>query len=247
MSDLRISGSGTLNAGNEYYEYVGISGSGVINGDLLCRELKISGSGKINGNITCDEEISISGSGKVMGEVRAARIYTAGSSGFEKNIKCDEFKIAGSSKIAGDIDCKKIKISGSASISNISAEVEADIRGAVNISGLLNAESVSVSLYNDCNINEIGCTNLKVSRNQTNDVNVKIFNFTLFSVNKDKGRGKLHSKIIEGDNIYLECTEAETVRGATVEIGPGCNIGRVEYTESLIVDDGSQVTEKIKI
>ena len=36
---------------------------------------------------------------------------------------------------------------------------------------------------------------------------------------------------VEGDNIRLECTHAKVVRGKRVEIGPGCDIDLVEYTD----------------
>lgn len=38
---------------------------------------------------------------------------------------------------------------------------------------------------------------------------------------------------IEGDDVDLEYTQADVVRGRRVRIGEGCSIGRVEYSESL--------------
>ncbi|MNG32826.1 hypothetical protein D3C84_1189280 [compost metagenome] len=51
----------------------------------------------------------------------------------------------------------------------------------------------------------------------------------------------LTSQTIEGDHIYLEYTTAEVVRGAHIKIGPGCEIGRIEYTEKLEQDKRSKV------
>ena len=44
---------------------------------------------------------------------------------------------------------------------------------------------------------------------------------------------------IEGDDVDLEYTEADVVRGRRVRIGEGCSIGRVEYSESLDAWDGT--------
>ncbi|MCL6576409.1 hypothetical protein [Kyrpidia sp.] len=38
---------------------------------------------------------------------------------------------------------------------------------------------------------------------------------------------------IEGDDIYLENTRARVVRGTRVQIGPGCQIGLLEYSEDF--------------
>lgn len=249
MAELKINGSGSLNAGGEYYDYVGISGSGKIAGNLSCKELKISGSGKIDGDVNCDGEIKISGSGAISGSVKAAFISTSGAAMFDKNIKCDNFSISGTGKVLGDVDCKKLNVAGAASLRNVSASEEAVIKGTAKVTGLLNAESVIINLNGSVNISEIGCTKLFVGRRRSNgsNVKVKIMNLTLFEVYKDKGSGNLRAGTIEGDEINLEYTEADTVRGGKVVIGKGCTIGRVEYTETLEVDESSKVTERVKI
>ncbi|MGP3783292.1 hypothetical protein [Paenibacillus sp. 1A_MP2] len=47
--------------------------------------------------------------------------------------------------------------------------------------------------------------------------------------------------MIEGDDIELEYTEAEVVRGDKIKIGPGCRIGTVEYRSSLQIHTLSEV------
>ena len=49
----------------------------------------------------------------------------------------------------------------------------------------------------------------------------------------------MSAQLIEGDNIVLEYTDADIVRGKNVVIGRGCNINKVEYTnEYKLKDDG---------
>jgi hypothetical protein len=52
--------------------------------------------------------------------------------------------------------------------------------------------------------------------------------------------------VIEGDDIYLENTVAEIVRGNSVEIGPGCTIGLVEYANKFSKDKDSTVKKETK-
>lgn len=58
---------------------------------------------------------------------------------------------------------------------------------------------------------------------------------------------QLTAEVIEGDQLYLEYTHAEIVRGNTIEIGPGCVIKRIEYKTSLEVDESAKVDAQEKI
>lgn len=51
----------------------------------------------------------------------------------------------------------------------------------------------------------------------------------------------LKANLIEGDEIELENTEAEVVRGDKIKIGLGCRIGTVEYRSSLQIHPQSEV------
>jgi hypothetical protein len=47
--------------------------------------------------------------------------------------------------------------------------------------------------------------------------------------------------------IILQNTVAGTVRGARIVIGPNCKIDLVEYSESLQVAAGTEVTRQVKV
>ena len=57
----------------------------------------------------------------------------------------------------------------------------------------------------------------------------------------------LKAELIEGEEIDLQATRAELVRGRNVVIGPGCEIERVEYSGSLMVDPSAKVEQQAKI
>ncbi|TKH51903.1 cytoplasmic protein, partial [Bacillus cereus] len=52
---------------------------------------------------------------------------------------------------------------------------------------------------------------------------------------------------VEGDDIYLEHTIAEVVRGNNVTIGPGCEISVVEYHTSFNQKGNAVVKEHKQI
>ena len=97
----------------------------------------------------------------------------------------------------------------------------------------MNAETIELSIGSRCEVENIGCTTLKVKKD-----------FTGFSIG---AKPCLKTESIEGDAIELEYTEAEVVRGKNVTIGKKCKIGRVEYSESLDIRDGGEVEEQVKV
>lgn len=245
MAELKIAGSGSLTAGTEEYDYVGISGSGKISGNLFCKEMRISGSGKIENDVCCSGDIHISGSGKIFGNVKAASVHASGAASFEKNIDCGSLSVSGAGNVGGGINADNVKISGVLKASNVSAKEEAVISGVAQITGLLNAENVTISLQDSSTIDEIGCTNLLVKARSDKSFNLNIFGISIASGSGKKGM--LKANTIEGDNIDIENTFADTVRGARVKIGKGCRIERVEYSQSLEADESSEIKEKVRI
>jgi cytoskeletal protein CcmA (bactofilin family) len=62
------------------------------------------------------------------------------------------------------------------------------------------------------------------------------------------GRNKeLTADIIEGDDVYLENTQAKVVRGNNIELGPDCEIELVEYKDSFKQDEKADVGTHTKI
>lgn len=84
-----------------------------------------------------------------------------------------------------------------------------------------------------CYVKEIGGQNIRIEKDM-NDGGIisSFFNFS-------SPFGKVKAELVEGDNIILEYTEADVVRGKNVTIGRGCSIKKVEYTnEYKLKDDG---------
>ena len=111
-------------------------------------------------------------------------------------------------------------------------------RGGTEIAGLLNAETITILAEGSSEIGDIGCTTVTVSRRQQGQGLLA----QLFS----RAIGGLTVGTIEGDEIRLEHTKAKVGRGKQVVIGPGCEIDRVEYTESCQAEAGT-VAESIKL
>jgi cytoskeletal protein CcmA (bactofilin family) len=237
--DIKISGSGTSGGGR--YNEVTISGSGKINGDLECVDFKTSGSSKVIGNLKA-ETVKVSGSARIEGNIEAVEMKVSGSSHVTGQVKSQILKISGSTHIEGSLYGEEVTIMGSAHIEK-DCEVESfKASGNFKIQGLLNAGQVSINLGGKSSVKEIGGEHIEVK--------VSIIDNFFFKKAIDKmfnSRGELTTEIIEGDEIYLENTNAKIVRGNKVTIGEGCNIGLIEYSGEINVSNESIVKEQKKI
>jgi cytoskeletal protein CcmA (bactofilin family) len=219
-------------------ETISISGSGKIEGGVKAQSLKISGSGKVEGPADV-QDLHISGSGKIAGDARTKIFHTSGSSKVEGSAWAQEFQISGSGRVEKDLHAKEVRISGSA---KIGGGVEADrffASGAFEIGGLLSADEIKISLYGLSRAGEIGGADIEVRKREGS------FWFLRWLWGGHDPR--LETETIEGDEIYLEHTRADVVRGKRIKLGPGCQIGTVEYSESLQIDPSSAVKEQVQV
>jgi len=244
MSEQRrsvsISGSGRLGGGE--YERVSISGSGRVDGDVIASELRISGSGKVTGRTEAGQ-IVVSGSGTFTDAVVAEEMRISGSGRVDGSVEAKELKCSGSFRAAGDVSGDYVKISGSM---KVSGDVEVDIfnaSGGFEIEGLLSADKVEIHLGGRCSAREIGGERILVERG-TSFGGALIEG--LVKMLTGGGVAELRTAQIEGDEIHLENTIADIVRGKRVVIGPNCRIGRVEYEESLKVHEDAKVDAESK-
>ena len=60
-------------------------------------------------------------------------------------------------------------------------------------------------------------------------------------------KAHLKAETIEGDDVYLEHTTAQVVRGNTVTIGEGCEIDLVEYRTDFKKTPGASVLKDMKV
>ena len=237
LNDISISGSGKI-AGGEY-DNIRISGSGSMTGDVIANSVHISGSGRSE-SIEAGE-IKASGSFHAGGCVKAGEIHVSGSAHIGGAIEAGEIRISGAFHANDVISAKTVRVSGSM---HAESGVEADnaiISGAAHIKGLLNAESIEINLNGASRISEIGCERIAVKK-----TGAPFFSFfNIFKMNI--GSKSLTANSIEGTEVFLENTICPVVRAKNAVIGEGCEIGRIEYEDTLEIHPSAAVKEKVKI
>jgi len=258
FGDLKISGSGSATGGR--YRVASISGSGKIVGDVNCEKFNISGSGRVEGtvisnsfNISGSGKVtgdlncvtgSISGSGSVLGSVYANEFNISGSGKIGGNFKGEEFTMVGSGKVEGRINATNVKLLGAIRVGHGIEGEFITIKGALKSLGMVNGDEVNIELNGGCEVEEIGATKVKVLKEYSTMNVIGRVICKLFS----KNYGYLTIRTIEADEIYLENTIADVVRGGKITIGEGCKIKRIEYSESLEkLNSDSVIEEEMKL
>ena len=230
---MRISGSGSI-PGGDYQEDIHISGSGKVTGNTSCTGVGISGSGVVMGNLRCSGKVSSSGGGEVKGDLETDELSASGSFKVEGALRCKKASSSGMLN-AGSVTADEIHTSGLLKCNeDISAE-NVVIHGCVVAGGLINAEKLEVKFDASSKANSIGGSIIRIRRK-----GIIASAFMRLIGKKDAGLFKVNGSI-EGDDIDIEYVAAESVTGRNVKIGPGCRIGRVNFSESYKGSEESKV------
>lgn len=217
---LMISGMGSSHGGN--FHAVKLEGMGRIESDITCSDFIVNGRAEVNGSVVASTA-EIKGTATIHGNMNAKRSRIHGRVKIEGSYSGESLEIHGATTIAGDCETEKFQANGRLQI------------------GTLNADAILITLHGHCRISEIGGERIQIRKQPGIDLArwLKILPIAIGN--------HLIANTIEGDHIYLEYTTADIVRGAEVTIGPGCEIGLIEYTTKLQQDKRSKVKHSEKL
>ncbi|WP_248925812.1 polymer-forming cytoskeletal protein [Paenibacillus hamazuiensis] len=213
-----------------------ITGVGSVSGGVF-QQVAIMGEGHVLGSVEC-ESFHCTGNCSVKGAVQAERYRLLGDASIDGDLQGGELRVVGQLQVKGAVRGKTVKLDG---MLQAEGTCEADrflANGAFEINGLLNADEVNINPFGPCRAKEVGGGRITVRLKKW--LAVKMW-FT------GEGPSGLTAETIEGDDLYLEHTKADIVRGNKVVIGPGCHIGHVEYRISLQKDGTSIVLQEEKV
>ncbi|SDM46228.1 hypothetical protein SAMN04488137_0248 [Fictibacillus solisalsi] len=231
-SNLMMNGSGSAAGG--LYNKVRIMGEGIITDDIECNFFKTYGSSEASGNVK-GGNLEIFGETEVKRNVQASNLKVYGTLSIGESAMVENTKIRGSVDVAGKFTGDKVDLKGSIAVKGDLEAEEFISSGLFEVSGLLNADVIDVKLrYSTSQVQEMGGQTIRVQKKGA---------FLPFV----KNEGFLEATVIEGDDVFLENTTADIVRGKIVRIGAGCEIQLVEYYDEFKALSGSSVKEHRKI
>jgi cytoskeletal protein CcmA (bactofilin family) len=239
--DLKYLGKMTSPGG--VYKRVNFEGEVTIDGDLDCLEIKVNGIlnekgslklniGKINGYAAVNgnmeaNDLNINGELKVDGNISVKKITSNGKLVSRGKMSSEEMDINGELKVNGNCEAENF-----------------NLKGVFNIEETLNADDITVKLYGPSETKEIGGSKIHVQKGGDNKL-MELLTAILSPLNLYKAH--LKAETIEGDDVYLEHTTAQVVRGNAVTIGEGCEIDLVEYRTDFKKTPGASVLKDMKV
>ncbi|WP_239618615.1 hypothetical protein [Cohnella mopanensis] len=218
--DLLI--NGVSKAGGGEYGKVKIDGVGTVEGSVASVTFDANGITKVHGDLITGE-LDSDGIFRVDGLLTARKMKIDGKMKVKGSLKADYCSANGILNIGGDCEIEQF-----------------DMHGAFEVQGLLNAGRMELKLQGRGKAREIGVESIQV-RQASRSVWGKLWSWML-----PKFSPELQVTVIEGDDIDLEYTEADIVRGNRVLIGKGCSIGLIEYRTELKVHPGAKIGKEVK-
>lgn len=255
-----ITGAGTIDGG--VFKSLTITGSGTVEGNVEAKEVEVSGAGQIEGDLKAGR-VEAAGSLTVEGSMEADAFVNAGSSTIEGSLKADKIDQQGALEVGRDVEAKTFRSSGAFGIEGSleADEIEIEINGDSHVHAIL-GKSIQVEAgtskvaKGQVIVMQRGGHGTTVVTGGTISGNASgyaeggrvgsVSASSSASVSGGNSTFKLEAKTIEGDEVELEHTVADLVKGKKVKIGKGCKIGAVEYTESIAVDDKASVKKQTK-
>lgn len=190
-------------------------------------------------------KVNIMGELSVLNDLEAAEIKVMGSLDSDHTVSCDKIRVLGNAnaeqlqvKESGTVlgllssvtvEAEHFEVMGEVRCSDSFSCGDLKVNGVIEVEGLLNTERLCIKSRHVSRVKEMGGKRVKVSS-------------SIAFV-----RSVLRAQIIEFDEVELECTQAELVRGRNVTIGENCSIDVVEYTDNLIQHPDAKIGEVRKI
>ena len=227
--DILILGEGTCIGGK--YNKVRIMGSGQLEGNVTSKKFTAAGSVEGKGNINF-EELKVAGAIEIEGSLKGKKLRIAGAGEIQGSIKVDGCKIYGMLELEEDLEAEEVII-----------------KGGLECNGYINSETVFIQLLGPCQVEGIGASNIKIGKRIILEEKKGWKKWFITNPRIDFGgrEGRFIGKEIEGDNIYVDTAQVQVIRGEHVEIGPDCQIDKVEYSQFISIDKGSKVGEIVQI
>ena len=245
---MHISGSGHIPAG-EYNDKISVSGSGRLDGNVRCTAFSAAGSAHCAGDLECAEDVRVSGSAHIDGDVIANAISVSGSAHFGGDMTVKgSIRIAGSGAVGGNVKCGVLYGAGSIKVEKGIEAEEFRSAGALRCGGLINAETVDISLESNAasTVGSIGGGEIRVHLKNPSKP-PKRRGALLSRLLGGAGATLTVGELVEGDVVALECVKVPTVVGRIVAIGAGCDIDLVQYSEECEVAPDAKVGRCEKI
>lgn len=208
LGNLNVMGETDIAGGN--YNKVSVLGTLNATDKIDAHTVSVTGTFKSSSDMTCDNV-------KIMGDMSLVRLTVRESANIlgqlkAESISAERFDVLGFVK-CGSFECTSL-----------------EVNGALEVEGLLNAETLSIKSRNHSTAGEVGGKHIRVRHPFPAGF-----------------KTLLTAEIIEYDDVDIEYVRAQTVRGKNLIIGRGCHIGTAEYSGTLERHPDAEIGSVVKL
>ncbi|MBH5318656.1 polymer-forming cytoskeletal protein [Paenibacillus sp. GSMTC-2017] len=223
LPELKINGISDALGGD--YSNVWLDGVGRLSGDVRVTEkVRANGVLHIDGSLNA-QQLSCDGKLKIAGSLKAGDVRLEGMGKIGESVAAESFTLNGVLTVHGDFETEKLIV-----------------QGAIVVDGLLNADEIELGLVDmGSRVQEVGGESILVKRLSSGKLSW-VWNWAI-----KLEEARLKTNVIEGDNVNLEFTDADIVRGKRVIIGKGCKIRVIEYRDELNIHPSASVMKEVRI
>ncbi|GKU77925.1 hypothetical protein [Paenibacillus sp. L3-i20] len=205
VNDLKMVGQSEAPGG--MFARVKITGEALLQGDVTCERWSSMGTVDVRGSL-------ISRFMKFTGEMKIAGSFSGG-----------DLRGMGELKVSGEFRGEDVRLTGRLAVDGPIEGENLEIRGAFDCNDTVNAERVKLLMYGPSTAKEVVGSSVSIKRSRGGLLN-ELFRPGL--------QAALRTDLIEGDDVYVEYAIVDVIRGSSVKLGPGCEVGRVEYRTSYV-------------
>ena len=223
----------------------------------------IDGVEKIEENVLVDD-LCISGSALFTGEVDADRIVVPGRAEFRDFLTCDDLNVAGEALTKEAVVCESIVVGGDMKTMGTIVTDVLVINGTMRSNRKVKTINLNIDGEYEC-LNKLFADKTVVNGSLVYVSELRSFDLKINSAIQSRAGRIVADKLVtvnrakDSNEFVLTCDEAECgiakleyvkidqLKCERCKIGPGCVIGRLEYTESADISSDAVVGQIVGV
>lgn len=259
---FEVNGTGTV-SGDLVATTATVNGTAKVGGRVDATAFEIDGTAKVGERVYA-ETVEVDGTTKFRDDLTADRATVDGTAKIGGDASVDEFRADGTLKVAGNLDGHDVEADGTIKVEGSLVASDARFDGTAKVGGLTDVTDLAVDgtgKFGDVNADALTATGSL----RADDVVARTFDLTVHdesradavratdvAVRRREGGPSLAGKLlgsgdpvfevgtVEGETVELDGTEADTVVGDRVTLGPHAAVDTV-YTDDLDADPDADV------
>jgi len=238
--DVNVMGDSNLQGGR--YRRINVMGDLRMDGDVRCLAMNCMGDATVVGSFQ-SQKTNVMGDMEFRGPVDAGTLNVMGDAKFLSGLRARTANCMGEIEVVGTLNADRFNLFGELRVTGDCNVDRFESRGGFRVDGLLSGDQLRIVPWRSCRAAEVGGSRIEVRRRRGFLGVLLAWDSLLSAIGLGRTGGLLEVESVEGDDVFLENTAAQVVRGKRVRIGTGCRIGRVEHGGDFVRHPDAQIGE----